>query len=81
MKGLLLHKQNEPMEEFDYLRHLSQRDLELHKIQQFKVLEYSVVYEKMLVEERGIRSLEEMRNLALDKIIFINKILKERSLP
>jgi len=68
------------MEELNYLEHLSKRDLELLKIQQFKVLEYSVVYEKILKEERGIRSLEEMRNLALDKIIFINKILKERFL-
>ncbi|MFN0173576.1 MAG: hypothetical protein ACKVU0_02920 [Saprospiraceae bacterium] len=69
------------MEEFDYLKHLSKRDLEILKIQQYKVLEYSVIYEKILIEERGIRSLEEMRNLALDKIIFINKILKERFLP
>ncbi len=68
------------MEELNYLKHLSKRDLEILKIQQFKVLEYSVIYEKILIEERGIRSLEEMRNLALDKIIFINKILKERFL-
>lgn len=68
------------MEELNYLENLSKRDLELLKIQQFKVLEYSVVYEKILIEERGIRSLEEMRNLALDKIIFINQILKERFL-
>ena len=69
------------MEELEYLKHLSKRDLEILKIQQYKVLEYSVIYEKILIEERGIRSLEEMRNLALDKIIFINKILKERFLP
>lgn len=66
------------MEELNYLKHLSKRDLEILKIQQFKVLEYSVIYEQILIKERGIRSLEETRNLALDKIIFINKILKER---
>jgi hypothetical protein len=68
------------MEELNYLKHLSKRDLELLKLQQFKVLEYSVVYETILITERGSQSLEEMRNHALDKIIFINKILKERFL-
>lgn len=66
------------MDDLNYLKFLSKRDLELLKIQQFKVLEYSVIYEKILIEERGFRSLEEMRNHALDKIIFINKVLKER---
>ncbi len=68
------------MEELNYLKPLSRQDLEILKIQQYKVLEYSVIYEKVLIAERGIRSLEEMRNRALDKIIFINKILKERFL-
>jgi len=68
------------MDELNYLKHLSKRDLELLKMQQFKVLEYSVIYERILITERGSQSLEEMRNLALDKIIFINKILKERFL-
>jgi hypothetical protein len=70
----------EKMDELNYLKHLSKRDLELLKMQQFKVLEYSVIYERILITERGSQSLEEMRNLALDKIIFINKILKERFL-
>ena len=63
--------------EFEYLRGLSRRDLELQKQQQFKLLEYSVLYEKMLLEEKGLRYLEETRNLALDKINFINQLLKE----
>ncbi len=68
------------MEDLNYLKRLSKRDLEILKIQQFKVLEYSVIYEKILIAERGIHFLEETRNSALDKIIFINKILKERFL-
>ncbi|MDO8368126.1 MAG: hypothetical protein Q7T20_15090 [Saprospiraceae bacterium] len=40
------------MEELNYLKRLSKRDLEILKIQQFKVLEYSVIYEKILIEER-----------------------------
>lgn len=63
--------------EFDYLRGLSRRDLELQKQLQLKLLEYSVVFEKMLLEERGLRYIEEIRNLALDKINFINQLLKE----
>lgn len=62
---------------FDYLRGLSRRDLELQKQLQLKLLEYSVVFEKMLLEERRLRYIEEIRNLALDKINFINQLLKE----
>jgi hypothetical protein len=63
--------------EFDYLRGLSRRDLELQKQLQLKLLEYSVVFEKMLLEEKGLRYIGEIRNLALDKINFINQLLKE----
>lgn len=68
------------MEELNYLKHLTKRDLEILKIQQIKVLEFSVIYEQILIKERGFRYLEDTRNQALDKIIFINKILKERFL-
>lgn len=45
------------MEELNYLKRLSRRNLEVLIIQQFKVLEFSVVYEEILIEEQGIQSL------------------------
>ena len=63
--------------EFEYLRNLSRPDLELQKNLQFKVLEFTVVFEDLLIKEKGIWYVEKTRNQSLDKLIFINQLLKD----
>jgi hypothetical protein len=65
--------------EFEYLRKLSRLDLELQKELQLKVLEFTVVYEDLLVKEKGVRYVEKTRNQALDKLNFINQLLNDLS--
>ena len=60
------------------LHELSDRELELQRLNQYNILELTVTYEEILVRERGLRAVEEIRNEALDKLIIIYKILKER---
>jgi hypothetical protein len=45
--------------EFEYLRKLSRLDLELQKELQLKVLEFTVVYEDLLVKEKGVRDVKK----------------------
>ncbi|MCY7327211.1 MAG: hypothetical protein LH618_01530 [Saprospiraceae bacterium] len=63
---------------FDRLINLSIRDLELHRLNQYNILRFTVLYEVMLVKERGQAAMEETRNEALDIIIIINQIIAER---
>ncbi len=63
---------------FDRLRNLSIRDLELHRLNQYNILRFTVLYEAMLVKERGQATIEKTRNEALDNIIIINQIIAER---
>ena len=63
---------------FERLRHLSIRNLELHRLNQYNILRFTVLYEEILIKERGQASIEKTRNEALDNIIIINQLLAER---
>lgn len=63
--------------ELEYLRNLSRLDLELQKDLQLKVLEFTVVFENLLIKEKGERYVEKTRNQSLDKLNFINQLLKD----
>lgn len=59
------------------LKNLSFRDLQLQKSNQHNILKFTVLYEALLIQERGWSFLEKTRNEALDKLIVINKLLAE----
>ena len=62
------------------LRKLSGRELlNLLEIQK-RILDFSVLYEKELLNEGSRRQLEEIRNDALDKLNLIKAELKRREL-
>ena len=58
-------------------KNLSLRDLELQKINQYNILKFTVLYETLLIKERGWSFLEKTRNEALDKLLVINLLLAE----
>ncbi len=58
-------------------KNLSLRDLELQKINQYNILKFNVLYETLLIKERGWPFLEQTRNEALDKLLVINQLLAE----
>lgn len=60
------------------LEKLSLRELENLLAVQQKILEYTVLYEKMLLEEDYRRRLDETRNEALDNLAAIQSELKKR---
>lgn len=60
------------------LQKLSLRELENLLTVQQKILEYTVLYEKMLLEEDYRRRLDETRNEALDNLAAIQSEIKKR---
>jgi hypothetical protein len=61
----------------EHFHNLSKRDLEIQKANQYNILKFTVLYERLLVKERGWAYLEKTRNEALDKLNLINQILSE----
>lgn len=63
---------------YEFLKKLSRYDLDLQRLNQYNILNFSVLYEDLLTRERGKVYLEKIRNEALDKLLIINEILSER---
>ena len=72
-----MHIKTQPME-FERLKNLSLGDLELLREHQYNILRFTVAYEAMLIQEKGLKYVEDTRNTALDKLIVIREILTER---
>jgi hypothetical protein len=62
---------------YEFLKKLSRKDVELQRLNQLNILKFSVLYEDILIKERGKLFLEEIRNESLDKLLIINEILSE----
>ena len=62
---------------YEFLKKLSRKDIELQRLNQLNILKFSVLYEDILIKERGKLFLEEIRNESLDKLLIINEILSE----